>query len=113
MVAKARRSGIVVTPEMVPLIRGMIIRGDRKHDICAWFGLNPARIKETTDGWYGAATPAPENELPPAGSPGPRATELRGAVNHAIQTLHNGRAGAAAQALARLRKAAADFDQDV
>jgi hypothetical protein len=111
--AKARRSGIVVTDDMVPLIRGMIIRGDRKHDICAWFGLNPARIKETTDGWYGSAEPADEDELPPAGSPGPRASELRRATANAIRILTAGGPTATAEALGWLQRAAARFDQDV
>jgi hypothetical protein len=91
----------------------MIERGDRRHDIAAWFGLNQGRIKQAEDGDYGNPQPAGEDELPPAGSPGPRALELRGAVDHVIQILHNGGTGATAQALTRLRKAADDFDQDV
>ena len=37
--AKANRSGIVVHQADVPIILGMVIRGDRKHDIAAWLGL--------------------------------------------------------------------------
>ena len=110
--AKARRSGIVVTPEMVPVILGMVERGDRNHDIGAWFGLNQGRIKETKNGDYGLTTPAPADELPPAGSPGPRALRLRKIVIAAIQSLSNGGATAVPSVLKTLKDAIADFDKD-
>jgi hypothetical protein len=75
--SRASRSGLSVNKKDLPIILGMVVRGDRRHDIAAWFGLNQGRIKEVEDGQHGTAAPAPLSELPPSGSPGPRATELR------------------------------------
>jgi len=96
---------------MVPVILGMVERGDRRHDIGAWFGLNQGRIKEVEDGEYGLPTPAEEEALPPSGSPGPRARGLRRSIDRVMRTLEDGDDTAAADALARLRRAAARFDQ--
>ena len=107
---RARQSGIVVTNADVPLILAMVARGDRRHDIGAWFGLNQGRIKEVEDGVYGAPALASVNQLPPAGSPGPRARRLRSAARRIEQLLAQGNA---AQALIELRQAVADFDRPV
>jgi hypothetical protein len=46
----------------------MIARGDRHHDIAAWFGVNQGRIAEVQSGdLHPSAPQAPPNELPPAG----------------------------------------------
>src|SRR5215471_7791509 len=87
--AKARRSGIVVTTEMVPIILGMVQRGDRNHDISAWLGLNQGRIAEVKNGDYGNPAPAPEDELPPSGSPGPKALALRDAATRVRRLLRH------------------------
>ena len=46
----------------------MLIRGDRQHDIAAWFGVNSARIAEIAKGdrffWVEIAQ---NEELPPPG----------------------------------------------
>lgn len=102
--AKARRSGITVTPQMVPVILAMSNRGDRRHDIGAWFGLNQGRIREVERGDHGLPPPAPANQLPPAGSPGPRARELRRALNRVEALLSQGKN---ADALTELREAMA------
>jgi len=50
------------------LAKGMLERGDRQHDIAAWFGVNAGRIAEIATGarfWW--VPPAPLNELPPPG----------------------------------------------
>ena len=44
---RADASGFRVTAADIPVIVGMINRGDRRHDIAAWFGLNQGRIKNT------------------------------------------------------------------
>src|SRR5579864_7779546 len=106
--ARARQSGIVVTNADVPLILAMVARGDRRHDIGAWFGLNQGRIKEVEDGLYGNAPQAAPNLLPPAGSPGPRARDLRRAVSRVEQLLAQGNVP---QALVDLRQAIVDFDR--
>jgi hypothetical protein len=43
---RARNSGIKITKADVPLIKGMLHRGDRQHDIASWFGVNGGRIAE-------------------------------------------------------------------
>lgn len=106
--AKASRSGITVRKADVPIIRGMIARGDRKHDIAAWFGLNQGRIAEVEDGDHGPAMPAPSHLLPPAGSPGPKARELRRAADAIRDLLQSGDIEGA---IKRLDKAMAQFDK--
>jgi predicted dehydrogenase len=48
----------------------MLVRGDRQHDIAAYFGVNGGRIAEVSSGDnpYPNATPAPPDQLP---TPGP------------------------------------------
>ncbi|MCG5247966.1 hypothetical protein [Methylorubrum extorquens] len=50
------------------LVKGMVARGDRKHDIAAWFGVNQGRIAEVEKGeLHPDAEEADEEELPPPG----------------------------------------------
>jgi hypothetical protein len=46
----------------------MLKRGDRQHDVAAWFGVNGGRVAEIATGyrfhWVEAAAP---DELPPPG----------------------------------------------
>ena len=47
----------------------MLERGDRQHDIAAWFGVNPGRIAEVkAHELFPEAQPASPEELP---APGP------------------------------------------
>jgi hypothetical protein len=108
---KAHRSGIVVTSADVPLILAMVARGDRKHDIAAWFGLNQGRIKDIEDGDHGSPPLAPADQLPPSGSPGPKALDLRRAAARVEQLLAQGDESAIAEALRLLRQAIARFDR--
>jgi hypothetical protein len=108
---KARRSGIVVTSADVPFILAMVARGDRRHDIGAWFGLNQGRIKEVEDGDYGSPPPAPANLLPPSGSPGPKALDLRRAAARIDQILAQGGQNAVSEALRVLKEAITRFDK--
>ena len=52
----------------IAIVKGMIARGDRQHDIAAYFGVNGGRIAEINTGHTGhgvkAATP---QDLPPSG----------------------------------------------
>ncbi|MBH5398577.1 hypothetical protein HZZ13_12360 [Bradyrhizobium sp. CNPSo 4010] len=52
----------------IAVVKGMLLRGDRQHDIAAYFGVNGGRIAEISTGQTGSgvAASAP-NELPPAG----------------------------------------------
>jgi len=108
--SKAPRSGRRVTAADLPIIFGMLKRGDRKHDITAWLGLNPGRCADVEKGKFGAAAAAPEAKLPPSGSPGPRATELRQAVNKIHQLL---KAGDVAAAMKRIDEAQVEFDKNI
>jgi hypothetical protein len=106
---RARRSGISVTAKDLPLVLGMVKRGDRRHDIAAWFGYNQGRIAEVEAGDHGVASPAPERDLPPAGSPGPRARDLRYALDKVFELLESGDVDGAKK---RLKKAVNDFDKN-
>ena len=110
-VAKARRSGIKVRKADVPIILGMINRGDRKHDIAAWFGLNQGRIAEVEDGEHGLPPAAPADELPPSGAPGLNARELRSEAGRVLQLLQKTPPECAA-AIKRLQIAIEKFDKN-
>lgn len=51
------------------IVKGMLARGDKQHDIAAFFGVNGGRIAEVSTGAseYAAAPALPEGELPSEG----------------------------------------------
>jgi hypothetical protein len=52
----------------IAIVKGMLVRGDRQHDIAAYFGVNGGRIGEISTGQTGSSmTAAPAEDLPPAG----------------------------------------------
>lgn len=54
----------------IAIVKGMIKRGDRQHDIAAYFGVNGGRIGEINVGYRGIGDgieAAPEDRLPPPG----------------------------------------------
>lgn len=51
--ARANKSGFVLAPADIPIALAMVARGDRDHDIAAWFGVNPGRMKDLKNGKYG------------------------------------------------------------
>lgn len=67
------------------IVLGMLKRGDRQHDIAAYFGVNGGRIAEVATGAspYPNAEPKDESELPP---PGPYLTKF--ALHSVIRTLN-------------------------
>jgi hypothetical protein len=70
--ARAQPSGLRLSEAQASLVKGMLLRGDRQHDIAAWFGVNSGRIADVKKGEsHPNAPPAPPDELPPLGSPGP------------------------------------------
>lgn len=75
--SRADASGLRVAAADIPIIIGMVNRGDRRHDIAAWFGLNQGRIKNTQDGKYGPPHTTPGLALPPKGPPGIKGRRLR------------------------------------
>jgi hypothetical protein len=52
----------------IAIVKGMLARGDRQHDIAAYFGINGGRIAEISTGQTGGGVMAsPAQDLPPAG----------------------------------------------
>lgn len=52
----------------ISIIKGMLERGDRQHDIAAYFGVNGGRIAEVKNGTRGHdIEAAPFGSLPPSG----------------------------------------------
>lgn len=81
-------------------IVGMAARGDKHHDIAAYFGENQARVAEVLSGqMFGALSAAPSDELPPKGAPGVKGRRLRAGVKAAIEALEGGDAAAATDIL--------------
>lgn len=65
---RAEASGIVLSTKDAATIKGMLARGDRQHDVAAWFGVNGGRIAEIATGSrFDWVAPAQEAELPPPG----------------------------------------------
>ena len=82
---KALPSGNSLSHRDTCLVKGMLLRGDRQHDIAAYFGVNGGRIAEVASGDnpYPNATPANEEDLPP---PGPYLTKF--ALQSVIDSLN-------------------------
>ena len=65
---RAQASGVFLNTCDASIIKGMLTRGDRQHDIAAWFGVNGGRIAEIATGAkFASAIAASENNLPPRG----------------------------------------------
>ena len=65
---RAEPSGRRLSDADASVVKGMIRRGDRHHDIAAWFGVNQGRIAEVKDGDKFPHVPsAPSSQLPPPG----------------------------------------------
>lgn len=66
---RAPSSGISLTEADAAVAKGMLLRGDRQHDIAAWFGVNGGRIAELAKGkQFRWVLPAPlDDHLPPPG----------------------------------------------
>jgi hypothetical protein len=106
---RADASGLKVEKDDIPIIIGMVNRGDRRHDIAAWFGLNQGRIKNTQDGRYGAPETIPGINLPPKGPPGLKGRRLREALGAALDHL---KSGDVTVAINKIEKAVGDYDAD-
>jgi hypothetical protein len=80
MIGRAQPSGIKLSVQDAALIKGMLDRGDRQHDIAAWFGINGGRIAEVARGSrFPDVTAAAIHDLPPCG-PYPRAAQAVEAI---------------------------------
>lgn len=73
------------------IVKGMLARGDKQHDLAAYFGVNAGRVAEvaTGDCDYPTAPAAPVDKLPP---PGPyvgakSVFEIKGILEEAIELI--------------------------
>jgi len=106
---RGNASGYKLTHADVSIVFGMQARGDRDHDIAAWFGVNQGRVAEAKDGKFGNAPRAPASQLPPKGPPGIKGKRLRASLNKAIALANEGPAKMP-QVLAALETAIAKYD---
>jgi hypothetical protein len=67
MTKRAEASGIRLTDDDAALVKGMLARGDRQHDIAAWFGVNGGRIANVSSGKTHGQVKAATKKLPPKG----------------------------------------------
>ncbi len=85
-------SGIQLTSTDAAQVKGMLLRGDRQHDIAAWFGVNGGRIAEIASGRaFPWVEPEDGSRLPP---PGPYLSGK--AASEAIRALEAAKASLAA-----------------
>ena len=106
--SRSKASGHVLKRTDAPIIMGMVARGDRDHDIAAWFGVNQGRIAEVKDGTkFGTVAAASAADLPPKGPPGIKGRRLRDDVQTAIDELNK---GDQKKALVFLRGGEAEYD---
>lgn len=47
---RAKNSGKTLDEDEASIVKGMLLRGDRQHDIAAWFGVNGGRVGEISKG---------------------------------------------------------------
>ncbi len=72
---RAQASGVTLSSADAAAIKGMLHRGDRQHDIAAWFGVNGGRVAEIAVGAkFAAVSTASLADLPPRG-PYPNASQ--------------------------------------
>jgi hypothetical protein len=78
---RAPPSGVSLTEADAAIAKGMLARGDRQHDIAAWFGVNGGRVAELASGkayWW--VLPAPVNHMLPPPGPYPSGREAAAAL---------------------------------
>ena len=64
---RAINSGISLNEKDAGIVKGMLERGDRQHDIASWFGVNGGRIAEISVGKKFSYISADRHDLPPRG----------------------------------------------
>lgn len=104
---RGKASGYILTKADAAIVLAMQARGDRDHDIAAWFGVNQGRVAEVKDGKFGSVAPAPASSLPPTGAPGVKGKKLRESVGKALAALA---AGKVEVAKSELQMAEARYD---
>ena len=62
---RAAASGCALSADDAAIVKGMLVRGDRQHDIAAYFGVNAGRIAEiSTEQKFAHIHPADPASLP-------------------------------------------------
>ena len=92
MARRAEASGQRLSEADASIVKGMADRGDRHHDIAAWFGVNQGRIAEVLAGEKHSNAPiASRDRLPPPGpySSGQAAHKAVKALEEAKSALEN------------------------
>ena len=65
---RAQSSGIRLSERDAATVKAMLARGDRQHDIAAWFGVNGGRIGEIASGQaFRSVQPEEGANIPPRG----------------------------------------------
>lgn len=108
--SRGKASGYKLTNSDVSIVLGMVARGDRDHDIAAWFGVNQGRIAEAKEGSHGSISAAPATTLPPKGPPGIKGRRLRSAVEKALDALVTKGSAGATEAAEILKTAKDKYD---
>lgn len=108
--SRGKASGYKLTRSDAAVVLGMVARGDRDHDIAAWFGVNQGRIAEVKDGSHGSVAAAAAEALPPKGSPGIKGRRLREKVERAISILETKGDAGSREAMTALKAARAEYD---
>ncbi|MGM5033546.1 hypothetical protein [Tardiphaga sp. 803_E3_N1_3] len=88
--SKGKSSGYHLTNNDAAIVLGQSLRGDRDHDIAAWFGVNQGRIAEVKAGSHGTVAAAPFEDLPPKGAPGIKGRQARYNLGEAQKALNEG-----------------------
>ena len=109
---RGKASGISLSKSDARIVLGMENRGDRNHDIAAWFGVNQGRIAEVKSGDFGTMEMAAANELPPKGPPGVKGRRLRNGVERALETLASGDGNTVTKTVDILKAAIAKYDSN-
>ena len=107
---KGKISGLTLSNKDASIVLGMLNRGDRAHDIAAWFGVNQGRVAEVKDGSHGKIQPASTLDLPPSGPPGVKGRRLRGAISKALEVLQANNDNSAVEAITLLLEAQKRYD---
>lgn len=92
---RAKPSGVTLDQIDAAIVKGMLARGDRQHDIAAWFGVNGGRIAEIASGQkFSDVSPAALSSLPPEGPylSGREAAVVQAALSQAQHALANAEA---------------------
>ena len=101
-----------LTHKDATIIMGMLARGDKNHDIAAWYGENPARIAEVKDGTaFGSVAAAPAADLPPKGAVGLKGRRLRAYASDALDILKAKGAAGVDDAIKEIEAGLKRFDQ--